>query len=136
MTRVERKKLTKENDRLCSELVRRRDFKKHKACVRCGHSKSSWKELQWAHLISRNYLKTRWNPDAGVGICGGCHLYIDNVRPDAKKELAIKLLGAEKLELLLDAAQRTGGKVDYMGWNLWLKVELALVSQARLSVNL
>ncbi len=124
MTQAERKKLTEINDKLCSELVRRRDFNKHKACVRCGHLKESWKQLQWAHLISRNYKKTRWHPDASCGLCGGCHLYIDHVNPKAKTELAIKILGEEKLELLLDAAQRTGGKVDYMGWNLWLKQQL------------
>ncbi len=115
-----RKKQKAELDKLCSEYVRLRDFLRYKACCRCGHLKTSWHELQWAHLISRNYLKTRWNPDASVGLCGGCHLYIDNVNPRAKEELAVKILGAEKYELLLDAAQDTG-KVDYNLWELYFR---------------
>jgi 5-methylcytosine-specific restriction endonuclease McrA len=123
MTQKERHKLTKANDKMCSELVRRRDFERFKgSCGRCGHAVPSWNKLQWAHLISRSHLKTRWNPDVACGICAGCHMFIDR-EMDAKQELIDKFIGREKYELLKSAANDTG-KVDYQGWNLYLKQEL------------
>lgn len=126
MNQAVRKKLKARLDKLCSEYIRRRALVRCGGCERCGHPKTDWHELQWAHLISRNYLKTRFNPDASCGLCGGCHRYIDSVNPRAKEELAVKLLGSEKYEILYAEAQK-GGTVDYKLWELYLTEELKSV---------
>ena len=123
VTQSERQKITRANDKMCSELVRRRDFTRFKGCCsRCGHAVQSWRDLQWAHLISRAHLKTRWNPDVACGACAGCHMFIDRDM-EAKQALIDKLIGLDKYQMLKAAARDTG-KVDYMGWNLYLKAEL------------
>jgi 5-methylcytosine-specific restriction endonuclease McrA len=41
-------------------------------CVRC-RNRSNGK--QWAHIISRRHLLTRWELDNALTLCGGCHFW-------------------------------------------------------------
>jgi len=52
-------------------LARQRCFERdgHK-CVRCGSPK-----VQWAHVISRRHLITRWELDNALSLCYADHAY-------------------------------------------------------------
>ena len=39
-------------------------------CVRCGSDK-----IQWAHIIGRRHLCTRWLPENALTLCAGCHMF-------------------------------------------------------------
>lgn len=41
-------------------------------CVRCRNDQNG---AQWAHIISRRHLSTRWEPDNALTLCGGCHFF-------------------------------------------------------------
>lgn len=58
----------KELDKLCRELVFRRDGNR---CVKCGKATN----LQWSHVYTRRLLSLRWDPDNSKTLCGGCHLW-------------------------------------------------------------
>lgn len=117
----DRQRLKGKLDKMCSEYVRRRDFKQYKSlCPRCGHSLVDWHKLQWAHLISRVHLKTRWNESAAIGICAGCHFYVDS-HAEVKIAFAVQILGQERYDILLDASTRTDYKVDMKLIELYLQ---------------
>ena len=44
-------------------------------CVRCN---SPDRDVQWAHILSRRHLCTRWNPDNALALCAGCHMFWHN----------------------------------------------------------
>lgn len=54
-------------DALARNLCFERDSRK---CVRCGNEK-----IQWAHVISRRHLCTRWESDNALSLCYGCHAW-------------------------------------------------------------
>jgi 5-methylcytosine-specific restriction endonuclease McrA len=45
-----------------------------RAVGRCQHCGSSG-ALQCAHIVSRRYLATRWDPQNAVALCPRCHVY-------------------------------------------------------------
>lgn len=53
-------------DRLFSEFIRSQGV-----CEWCGRSNNV--QLQCAHIFSRRYLVTRWEPINAVCLCAGCH---------------------------------------------------------------
>jgi len=34
--------------------------------------------LQWAHVHTREYYITRWEPDNSLALCSACHVWFDN----------------------------------------------------------
>lgn len=54
-------------DQTFSLFVRKRD----RVCMNCGTTH----RLQCAHIVSRRYLSTRWNPRNAVALCAGCHVF-------------------------------------------------------------
>jgi 5-methylcytosine-specific restriction endonuclease McrA len=52
-------------------LARQRCFDRDQhMCVRCGKSK-----VEWAHVISRRHLITRWELDNALSLCFTCHAF-------------------------------------------------------------
>ena len=103
-------------DNLFREFIRRRAIVVDGGCQRCGAQKydiqkengdifPAWKQLQTAHLISRWHKSTRWNEDAALGLCGGCHMWIDH-EDEVKQELLKSKIGADRV-ILLKAQART-----------------------------
>lgn len=86
-------------DKLYSEFIRKRAMVVAGGCERCGAPKTSYLELQCAHIFSRRKLTTRWHIANAVGLCGGCHLYLDS-HPEEKIQFAKKILGDEGYERL------------------------------------
>ena len=126
-------KIDKELDILCSEFVRRRAILRVGGCERCLRPKidiqkdngkifPAWKQLDWCHLISRNYKSVRWNEDNGVGCCGGCHRYLDNNAKE-KVEFIYQTIGEEKYNLL-EAQTRPGNYIDKQVIKIYLKMEI------------
>ena len=101
----------KPEDDLFSEYIRKRAIMRSGGCERCGAQKydiqkdngqvlSAWKLLDCAHLISRVHHGTRWDPDNALGLCSGCHFFIDR-EPKVKELFIIEKIGRKQYELLL-----------------------------------
>ncbi len=60
-------------DRKWGKLIKDRD---HWTCQKCGtvYPKKS-RGLHAAHIFSRRFKKTRHDPENGVALCFGCHMY-------------------------------------------------------------
>jgi hypothetical protein len=66
------------------EIVIERD---HDVCQRCGAENGRWDHgygldytavIQWAHIHTREYYCTRWEPDNSLALCSRCHVWLDN----------------------------------------------------------
>lgn len=135
-----RAKLEKYLDELCSEYVRRRAIARVGGCERClrpkfdiqkedGSILPAWKQLQCAHLISRWHKSTRWDEDVALGLCGGCHQWIDH-EEEEKLRLLIKTLGEERA-MLLKARSRQTGKPDLQGLILYYQEKIKEIRHDR-----
>lgn len=65
--------LKKKADKLCGDIVRARGHCENPDCKHPGMY-----ALQWAHILSRSYLNTRWMPENAFCLCAGCHMYFTN----------------------------------------------------------
>jgi len=64
-------KVKRKLDRLFSELVLTRD---ERVCQWCGAIGGfDGAHIDNSHIIPREYLVTRWNPDNSLALCFGCH---------------------------------------------------------------
>ena len=66
------------------EIVMLRDLN---TCQRCGIMQGESRHLgidfyvgiiQWAHIHTREYYITRWEPDNSLALCSRCHVWFDN----------------------------------------------------------
>ena len=114
-------------DKLFSQYIRMRAMSRVHGCERCGAWKADYKQLQCAHLISRWHKSTRWDEDAAVGLCGGCHLWIDH-EAEEKLELLKSIIGEDKV-LLLKARARTPARyLDKEAIRLYLMNQLEVIN--------
>ena len=125
-------KLTVE-DKLYSEYIRKRAILVDGGCQRCGAKKydiqkdngqvlPAWKQLQCAHLISRVHHGTRWNEDAALGLCAGCHMFIDR-EPKVKELFIIEKIGLYAYQQLL--IRKAGiHHIDHAAVILYLKKQI------------
>ena len=102
--KTDKQKAVDRLDRLFSEYIRKRAMKLVGGCQRCKSSKTSYKQLDCAHNESRNKKSVRWHEDNAVGLCGGCHRYLDDNAAD-KVEFFRNLIGDFKFEALRIEAQ-------------------------------
>lgn len=92
------------NDREFSLFIRERD----RVCQRCGKDRN----LQCAHIVSRTYRKTRWDPDNAMALCFGCHKTFTHW-PLEWEAFVITRMGEEGYrELKLKAQDTVGPKAD------------------------
>lgn len=110
-------------DDLWSEVVRKLTMRQEGGCPRCHTPKESYKNLQGAHCFTRDCHTTRWDIRNGAGLCGGCHMYIDN-HEEAKRELFTRLLGEEEYRWLYILAHMTTKQapVDYKATEIALQM--------------
>jgi hypothetical protein len=97
--KTDRQKQEAKLDILWSDYIRLRAMKRANGCERCRTPKESFLRLQAAHLFSRKHHTTRWDTQVGVGICPGCHMWIDSHAED-KIAFAKQILGEEEYERL------------------------------------
>jgi len=95
----DRQKMIDKLDVLFSEYIRRRAMKVASGCQRCMTSKRSYQDLQAAHCDGRGNLTVRFDVRNALGLCGGCHMFID-AHPAEKELLFRKALGDEDYEAL------------------------------------
>lgn len=121
-TKTDRQKIEVLLDALYREYIRKRAMERVGGCERCLTPKVNYKDLQTAHLHSCRNHTTRWDVRNAVGLCGGCHLYLDS-HIDAKKEFAVKCLGEEEYERLYVLAEMTTKQspIDYKLVEIYLK---------------
>jgi hypothetical protein len=70
-------------DKACrAEVVEGRDQNR---CQRCTRLQGDWDpeidapvRIQWAHVHTREYYVTRWEPDNSLALCSRCHVWFDN----------------------------------------------------------
>jgi hypothetical protein len=53
-------------------------------CQRCSAAAGEWDRkrqrpviIQWAHIHTREYYITRWEPDNSLALCDCCHVWLD-----------------------------------------------------------
>jgi len=93
-------------DELYREYIRRRAMKRAGGCERCHTPKISYKDLQTAHFHTRGGHTTRWDILNSVGLCGGCHMYIDSHKEE-KIAFEKQILGEEEYRHLYVMAHMT-----------------------------
>lgn len=77
------RRMVKVLDAACRvEVVEERD---HNVCQRCSKVQGEWDAeiersvcIQWAHVHTREYYVTRWEPDNSLALCARCHVWFDN----------------------------------------------------------
>ena len=57
------------------EIVEERDGN---VCQRCRYYPEGTLPIQWAHVHTREYYITRWEPDNSLALCSACHVWFDN----------------------------------------------------------
>ena len=98
--RTEKQKQEALLDNLWSELTRKIAIKLKGGCRRCPRPRQvTYQQLQAAHLFPRANRTIRWEVNAGAGLCGGCHRYIDS-HAEAKVAFAKEILGEEEYQRL------------------------------------
>ena len=118
-------------DRIFSEYIRKRAMQLVGGCERCltpkydivkddGTIFKSWKQLQCCHFITRGNRATKWDPDNCSGLCGGCHIYLDNHHEEFV-DFMVARLGEERFERLKLRAQGVK-KMDMVAVRLYLKM--------------
>ena len=78
-----RARMVKELDAAArQEIVIERD---QDTCQRCGRQNGEWHpelqrpvRIQWAHVHTREYYVTRWEPDNSLALCDQDHVWFDN----------------------------------------------------------
>lgn len=88
-----------EADKLFSKYVRARD----RYCQMCGTAF----DLQSAHIFSRGYFATRWDPANAVALCSGHHKEFTH-RPIEWDDWCIERMGRETWDALRFKARRGG----------------------------
>ena len=107
-------------DKLFSEVIRKRAMRLCGGCERCGSQKVAYnKGLQCAHCFTRSRYSTRWHEDNALGLCGGCHIYIQQNK-EARDELFISKLGQHRFDKL-KLASNIPQKVDKEAIRIYLK---------------
>ena len=104
-------------DELFSELIRRRALARVGGCERCRTGKTDYKQLQCCHIFGRKRRLVRWDPDNALGMCPGCHMYLDS-QPTEMVAFARQQLGEQGF-LLLEARASQVGKPDIRGLMLY-----------------
>lgn len=120
--KTDRQRQEKRLKDLFSRYIRKRAMQRVGGCERCKTPKRSYKELQAAHLHSCRKHTTRWDIRNAVGLCGGCHQYLDSNK-EAKIAFEIECLGEEEYERLYVLAEMTTKQspVDYTLIEIYLK---------------
>lgn len=103
--KTDARKLKDQADRLCGLLVRSRG-----RCERCG----AVQNLQWAHIIRRNYAATRTNPEAAWCLCASCH-WLTEKEADEFMALVERTIGLDKFRDL-KATAKAGVKTSAAFW--------------------
>lgn len=99
---------------------------KLKAKNRCLNCKSTYIP-NWAHIVSRGYLSTRWDEDNCFCLCQKCHMYFTN-HPVEWENFVIKQIGIEKYDELKQRAI-SYKKVNFFEVHANLKIRLAQLEQ-------
>ena len=121
MKKSPKQKLTEENDKIWSLLVRIRDMF---TCQLCGKSS---KHVEAAHVFGRSNKNTRWNTRNGIAVCYYCHrfkLHGGRMSEEEKVKFFKKHLG--KFYEILDNLRKQPVKYDtsfVLAWNSDLRAE-------------
>lgn len=103
----------KKLDRLCSTYVRLRD---KLTCRKCGRRFEMWRDAKgeikispgyhWAHIFSRVHRSIRWDDANGIGLCMGCHRWMDREHWDRWEWLKTIGYTDEQFDLLRHRSQQ------------------------------
>ena len=106
-------------DKLFSYYIRLRAMQRVGGCERCLAKKENYKSLDCAHFDGRSRKSVRWDSDNAVGLCSGCHFYLDG-HPLEKVDWFKHHLG-EQFELLQSRMRITYPKPDKALLTLYYK---------------
>ena len=139
MIKTRRKKTIERLDAMFSEYIRKRAISRWHGCERClslkyyiekddGGIVPDWRQLDCAHNQSRIHFATRWDEDNALGLCAGCHRFIDREH-DAKVEFFTEKLGKAKYDEIMFRAHSVN-KTDLAVVELYLKQKLKELQEA------
>lgn len=97
-------KCIKEADKLWSEVIRARD----KVCQYCRARPA----INAHHIFTRKIRAMRWDPQNGIGLCGGCHMNIAHGQPELFRRFLVKRLGVAEYERMFIQSQVLKGGGD------------------------
>lgn len=106
------RKMVKEADKQFSLYIRERDGR----CRLCG----TLNDLQCAHLVSRRYRATRWDPENAWALCRREHMYYTH-HPIEWDDLLTDRLGEETYKWLKVRAQTAKAGIDVALVISWLR---------------
>ncbi len=98
-------------DTLCAAAVRERDGHR---CTICGAPESGQLH-DWAHILSRRYIGTRWDWSNSTTLCRSCHYTYTN-RPDEWVMLCQTKMGLVAWQALYVKAVARQGKAYLDPW--------------------
>ena len=104
--KTDKQKMEAVLDELYREYIRERAMGLVGGCQRCLQPKRTYMELQTHHFQSCRKKTVRWDPQNGVGLCGGCHRHVQSNKED-NLALEIDILGQEEYERLYVQAEMT-----------------------------
>jgi hypothetical protein len=96
-----RRASVRELDALCREVVFLRDGGK---CRKCGKSSGL---MDWAHVYSRRFRVTRWEPLNSMVLCRGCHMRWHHSPPEMVEWWRVEMgpMATHKLDVMKRAAK-------------------------------
>lgn len=103
MRKASKKTLKNKADKLFSEFIRRKGY-----CEWCGKQDNT---LQCAHIFSRRFLVTRWEPINAVCLCASCH-FKWHQQPIEGVEWIKEYLGEDVYDELRRQAKTSVRKID------------------------
>lgn len=78
-------------------------------CERCGGTRSEGRQIQCAHIISRNYGATRTDENNAFALCASCHFYFGKWPMEFSK-FVMNEIGPDAYEQLRGKAEQGVGK--------------------------
>lgn len=104
--KTEARKAKDRADDLCRQVVHARG-----ACERCGATRN----LQWAHVVRRNYAAVRVDPTNAWCLCAKCH-WLTEKEADEFMALVERTIGLDHFYALKTKA-KAGVKTSAAFWN-------------------
>lgn len=112
-------------DDLCSEVIRKEAVKSG-GCQKCHTAYSDYTQLQCCHYHGRRKISVRFDPDNLLGLCAGCHRWLDS-QPAEFSEWMLERLGKQRYDDLFIRSKITPARVDINLLTLYYQEKLRLL---------
>lgn len=109
VTALPKGKIRTKLDKMVGAIIRSKGICENPRCISVRNNKLPI--LQWAHIISRRYLNTRWDLDNAFCLCHACHFFFTS-HPVEWENFVVEKIGEERYSDLKVRALENR-KLDY-----------------------